>query len=73
MEKENQCCDMAMIERGQVVSVSGGLYKIRSYGRDGLTTPGIPPMRSGDSYNVNDKVYFFLFSDGHGAVLGKFT
>lgn len=74
MEKENNCFDAARIERGIVVSVSSGLYQIRSYGRDGLVTPGIPALAGGGQpYAVNEKVYFFLFDDGTGAVLGRFS
>lgn len=74
MEKENNCFDAAQIERGIVVSVSSGLYQIRSYGRDGLVTPGIPALAGGGQpYSVNEKVYFFLFDDGTGAVLGRFS
>ncbi len=71
MEKEKQCWDGAMVERGQVVSVDSGKYTVRSYGRDGLVTPGIPAI-TGGPYTVNQKVYFFMFQDGHGAVIGAF-
>jgi len=73
MDKENKCCDLAMIERGIVKAVSAGQYTIESYGRSGLTTPAIPALHTGESYAEGDKVYFFLFGDGHGAVLGKFA
>ncbi len=73
MEKEHMCRDAALIERGIVVSVSSGLYTVKSYGRDGLTTPGIPALPgTGQPYAVNEKVYFFMFDDGHGAVIGRF-
>lgn len=73
MDKENRNCDLAMIERGVVIDADDGLYTIRSYGRDGLITPGIPVI-SGHvhSFAEGDKVYFFLFDDGNGAVIGKF-
>lgn len=73
MDKENQCCDMAAVERGIVTAVSSGKYTVKSYGRDGLITPGIPALHAGASYAVNDKVYFFLFNDGTGAIIGTFT
>ena len=73
MDKENTCFDAAQIERGVVISASSGLYKVQSYGRDGLITPEIPALTGGgEPYTVNEKIYFFLFGDGHGAILGRF-
>ena len=72
MENEkSRCRDSAQIERGRITQAGGGLYKVSSYGRSGLTTPGLPPMDPQASYQVNDKVYFFMFDDGHGMILGK--
>jgi hypothetical protein len=61
---------MAAIERGVVVSASEGGYRVQSYSRDGLITPAIPALTL-DTYAQGDRVYFFLFDDGHGAILGK--
>jgi hypothetical protein len=61
---------MAAIERGSVVSAPEGGYKVQSYSRDGLITPAIPAL-SQDTYAQGDKVYFFLFDDGHGVILGR--
>ena len=73
MEKEHTCFDAAQIERGVIISADSGTYTVRSYGRDGLITPGIPALAGGgEPYAVNEKVYFFLFEDGHGAILGRF-
>jgi hypothetical protein len=60
----------AAIERGIVVSAPEGGYKVQSYSRDGLITPVLPSLTQ-DAYTQGDKVYFFLFDDGHGAILGK--
>lgn len=73
MEKENNSFDAAKIERGVIVFEGGGFYKVQSYGRDGLITPRIPALPGGgEPYSVNEKVYFFLFSDGKGAIIGRF-
>lgn len=73
MEKENYCCDTARIERGEIVKAEDGKYFVRSYGRDGLTTPGIPALIAAMvPFTVGEKVYFFLFDDGHGAIIGRF-
>lgn len=63
--------DWAGIERGLVVSVSGGKAVIRSFGRSGLLTPPLPCLTSGLTLAANDRVYFFLFEDGTGAIMGK--
>lgn len=66
--------DFAKIERGVIQAVSSGLYTVASFSRDGLITPGIPALPgTGGPYTVNEKVYFFLFGDGSGLVLGRFT
>lgn len=72
-EKENYCCDLAQVERGAIVAAEDGLYTVKSYGRSGLTTPGIPALHPTlETYTVGDNVYFFVFGDGTGAVIGKF-
>ena len=62
----------AMIERGKIIDVQAEGYKIQSYTRDGLTTPFLKPLTD-TTYEVGDFVYFFLFADGQGAILGKIT
>jgi len=66
-------CDMAQIERGWIAEASDGLYRVASYGRDGLVTPWIMPLDPEAEYTAGDKVYFFLFNDGTGRILGSFT
>ena len=74
MDREKQCWDFAPVERGIVTGVENdGTYTVKSYGRDGLTVTGLPPLVSEDSYNVDDKVYFFVFNDGRGAIMGIFS
>lgn len=72
MEKENLYCDRAQIERGIIETAANGLYTVRSYGREGLVTPEIPAI-IGAPYSANEKVYFFLFDDGKGAIIGRFA
>ena len=61
----------AWIERGIVSEVCESGYKVKSYSREGITTPAIPAA-SGAAYTVGDRVYFFLFDDGHGIILAAF-
>lgn len=70
---ENESCDTARIERGKIRTAEDGVYTVESYGRPGLVTPGIPAMIAGmNPFSVGENVYFFLFGDGHGAVIGRF-
>ena len=61
----------AVIERGIVMEAAEGGYKVKSLSRYGIVTPAIPAMYGG-TIAEGEKVYFFLFDDGHGAILGKF-
>ncbi len=61
----------ATIERGRIISAEKDGYKVMSYTRDNITTPPIPAI-GGATYNVDDRVYFFVFDDGHGAILAAF-
>ena len=72
MEKESCGFDSAKIERGIVAEVSSGKYRVKSYGRDPLVTPPMKPLTSGATFAVNDQVFFFMFDDGDGRILGKF-
>lgn len=60
----------AKIERGKVIAAGESGYTVESFGRAGLVTPPIPAMWTG-TYTVGQKVYFCLFDDGHGMVIGK--
>lgn len=63
----------AQIERGHIESISeDGRYKVVSDSRNGITTPALPSI-GGAAYDVGDDVYFFMFDDGHGAILAPFT
>lgn len=73
MEKEDMCFDAARIERGIVLKKQGSLYTVKSYGRDGLVTPEIAALAGGgEPYSAGEKVFFFLFDDGDGRILGRF-
>ena len=61
----------ATIERGVVEEVCATGYKVKSYTRDGIITPAIPAA-SGAAYKAGDRVYFFMFDDGHGMILAAF-
>lgn len=60
----------ATIECGKVTAAQEEGYKVQSYTRDGLITPPLQPITQ-ETYEVGDFVYFFLFDDGHGAILGR--
>lgn len=58
----------AVIERGVILTADGGTYTVKSYSRDGITTPKIRAI--GDkTYACGQWVFFFLFDDGTGRVL----
>lgn len=61
----------AIIERGIVEEACENGYKVKSYTRYGITTPAIPAA-SGAVYKAGDRVYFFVFDDGHGLILAAF-
>ena len=61
----------AAIERGRIISAEDDGYRVMSYSRGGITTPPLPAI-SDATYKVDDRVYFFVFSDGHGAILAAF-
>ena len=56
----------AVIERGKVVSASGGGYVIKSLTRDGITTL---PLASAKAHAVGETVYYCMFGDGAGKIL----
>ena len=58
------------IERGEISEVkSGPLYRVKSYTRDGVITRWIEAAQG--EYEEQDKVYFFMFDDGRGMILGR--
>lgn len=61
----------ATIERGVIVTVAEAGYKVKSLSRDGIITPAIPAVNGG-TFEVGDRVYFFLFDDGHGGIFSAF-
>lgn len=71
----------ARIERGTIDEVDGSKYKVKSLSRDNVKTPWIEVLSVNPTlyadvykpteYKSGDMVYFFMFGDGHGAILGK--
>jgi len=61
----------ATIERGEIIGAEDTGYLIASFSRHGLTTPPLAAINQ-STYAVGDKVYFFMFDDGKGAILMKF-
>ena len=73
-----------MIDRGRIKSEENGSFIVASYSREGVETrpmkavneyvneyQGDPPEEHKYTYAVGDEVYFFMFDDGHGMILGK--
>lgn len=73
------------IERGKISEKKAGpLYRVESYTRDGVKTrwiesinkyineySGDPPVEDKYEYMVGDQVYYFMFDDGRGMIVGK--
>jgi len=72
MKNENNPPYGALIERGRVVNANAqaGIYTVESYDRDGVKTPPITALH-GNPYNTGDRVFFFMFNDGTGRIIGK--
>ena len=60
----------AVVERGEIVSVSSDAYTVRSLDRSGII-PLPTTTISLETYSVGDVVYFFAFGDGTGRILSK--
>ena len=58
----------ARVERGEVAEATDAGYRVMSLTRPGVTTPQIPALY-GRTFSVGEKVYFFVFEDGHGGIL----
>jgi len=59
----------ALIERGIILCVADDGYTIASTDRPGITTPILKAL-NGSVYDVNTAVYFFVFDDGDGGIIG---
>jgi len=67
----------AMIERGEISAAEGEKYRVRSLSRDGIESLALPLMQkmcseNEEEYAVGDRVYYFMFPDGTGGIIGKF-
>lgn len=61
----------ATIERGVIIAAEADKYTVKSDTRYGIITPAIPYLGDGN-LRTGDRVYFFMFEDGHGAILAAF-
>lgn len=59
----------ALIERGTISCVAEDGYTVASMDRPGITTPILKAINGG-VYDVNTTVYFFMFDDGDGGIIG---
>lgn len=68
MEQHKPNDARALIERGEIASAENGLYLVKSLDREGVTAR----LKSIDNtaYDAGNRVYFFLFDDGTGRILG---
>ena len=63
-------CLKVGFERGKVCGKkTGPLYKVESYTRDGIVSRWIEAVQG--EYQIGDNVYFFMFDDGRGMILGR--
>lgn len=61
----------APVERGRIRAAEGDGYIIESYDRAGIITPPLKAMNGSDTFSAGEKVYYILFADGTGAILGR--
>lgn len=72
------------IERGEIDRIEDGGFVVKSLTRKGVETrpmqainqyvneyKGEPPTEDKFEYKPKDRVYFFMFPDGRGMILGK--
>ena len=58
----------AYIERGIIIRIEEQGFVVRSYDRDGITTPPIKPIQD-VSLSIGDQVYYHLHMDGTGRII----
>ena len=68
MEHESNAMYGAMIERGEILEVSGEGCSVKSYDRPGVVTPPLEDIH-GSAHDVGERVCFFMFDDGSGKIL----
>lgn len=61
----------APIERGVIETIEDGGYRVASFTRNGITSLPMKTMNEADTLSIGDRVYFFLFDDGDGLIIGK--
>ena len=69
MNRESNTPFGAFIERGEILTEESAEYTVKSFDRDGIITPPIKAINN--SYDVGDHVFFFMFNDGSGQIIGK--
>lgn len=60
----------ARIERGTIKEVTADGYRVESFDRRGIITPPIPAS-GGAAFENGATVYFFVFEDGRGLIIGE--
>lgn len=71
MQFAEECCG-AVIERGRIEKYEDGKYTVASLDREGIKSLPIGMIGGGKPFSVGEIVYFFLFPDGSGSVIGGF-
>ena len=64
----------AAIERGRIVDARDGAFKVSSWSRGGVISRYLHPLQPNletEPFGVGDEVYFFMFPDGRGLILGR--
>lgn len=63
----------APLERGRIEKIENGKYTVASITRNGISSLPIPALNPAETFSIGDNVYFYLFADGTGIILCKFT
>ena len=82
--QENENRQGAIIDRGKIIREESGGFVVSSYQNPQVFTrpmkpvneyvreyEGDPPHEHKYTYATGDEVYFFMFPDGRGLILGK--
>lgn len=70
MKNEGNPLHGVLIERGRITEAKADGYIVESFERPGVKTPLIKGINH-EEYSAGDRVFFFLFNDGDGRIIGK--
>ena len=70
MDEKNLPRFGATMERGVLLAETADGWTVESRDRPGLISPPLLPLLTNGTYGAGDRVFFFLFEDGTGRILG---